>query len=318
MTSGGVSVGAASQGLPVDGPSDTKGRQGPVGSESDVSGGLASADSPAPISPRRPSVAGAPPPCSPSVRALRAGVGSRGRPVPRGGEAHEIRSDSSRRRLSDLPADERPRERAARHGVGALSLQELLAIVLGTGSRRACALDVAGALLDGGLRGLAVRSLNDLERQPGVGRAKATRLLAALELGARLASEAETAAPVFRSPAESARHLLPRYGSRAVEHFGVLVLDVRHRLKRETVISVGSLTSSLVHPREVFQEAVLARAAALILFHNHPSGDPEPSAEDLSLTRRLAAAGTLMGIEVLDHLVLGAARYVSLKERGAL
>jgi DNA repair protein RadC len=93
---------------------------------------------------------------------------------------------------------------------------------------------------------------------------------------------------------------------------------VRLRLKREAVISVGCLTSSLVHPREVFQEAVVARAAALILFHNHPSGDPEPSAEDIALTRRLASAGTLMGIEILDHLVLGAGRFVSLKERGLL
>ena len=131
------------------------------------------------------------------------------------------------------------------------------------------------------------------------------------------ASEGRTA-PAFRTAAESARYLLPRYGARPVETFGILALDVRHRLKREAVISVGCLTSSLVHPREVFQEAVLARAAAIVLFHNHPSGDPEPSADDLALTRRLAAAGSLMGIEVLDHLVLGAGRYVSLKQRGAL
>jgi len=124
--------------------------------------------------------------------------------------------------------------------------------------------------------------------------------------------------PSFRTPGESARYLLPRYGARPVETFGILALDVRHRLKREAVISVGCLTSSLVHPREVFQEAVVARAAALVLFHNHPSGDPEPSAEDIALTRRLSSAGTLMGIEVLDHLVLGAGRYASLKERGLL
>jgi DNA repair protein RadC len=106
--------------------------------------------------------------------------------------------------------------------------------------------------------------------------------------------------------------------ARPVETFGLLALDARHRLRREAVVSVGCLTASLVHPREVFQEAVVSRAAALVLFHNHPSGDPEPSAEDLALTRRLAAAGSLMGIEVLDHLVLGAGRYVSLKERGVL
>jgi DNA repair protein RadC len=151
-----------------------------------------------------------------------------------------------------------------------------------------------------------------------VGPARAARIAAALELGARLATERAERAPVLRSPAECARHLLPRYSSRAVETFGILALDVRHRLRHEAEISVGCLTSSLVHPREVFREALTARAAALVLFHNHPSGDPEPSAEDVSLTRRLVAAGRLMGIEVLDHLVLGAGRFVSLKERGAV
>jgi DNA repair protein RadC len=222
------------------------------------------------------------------------------------------------RRVRDLPAEDRPRERLARHGVGALSNRELLTLLLGSGSPQASALDVAEQLLGAGLRGLAERSLPDLERQRGVGRAKATRLLAALELGARLASEGRLAAACFRTPQDAARYLLPRYGVRPVETFGLLALDVRHRLRREAVISVGCLTSSLVHPREVFQEAVVSRAAAIILFHNHPSGDPEPSAEDISLTRRLASAGTLMGIEVLDHVVLGAGRVVSLKDRGVL
>jgi DNA repair protein RadC len=221
------------------------------------------------------------------------------------------------RRLLDLPSEDRPRERLARHGAGALSNRELLAVVLGTGTRRASVLDVAAALLDSGLRGLAARSVAELESERGLGRAQAARVAATLELGARLASEGRTA-PAFRTAAESARYLLPRYGARPVETFGILVLDVRHRLKREAVISVGCLTSSLVHPREVFQEAVVARAAALVLFHNHPSGDPEPSGEDVALTRRLSSAGTLMGIEVLDHLVLGAGRFVSLKERGLL
>jgi DNA repair protein RadC len=222
------------------------------------------------------------------------------------------------RRVRDLPCEDRPRERLARHGPGALSNRELVALLIGSGSVRASALDLAEALLGSGLRGLASRSLAELQGQPGLGSAKATRVLAALELGARLASEGRGEAPVFRTPEECARHLLPRYAARPVETFGLLALDVRHRLKREAVISVGCLTSSLVHPREVFQEAVACRAAALILFHNHPSGDPEPSAEDLSLTRRLASAGTLMGIEVLDHVVLGAGRIVSLKERGVL
>jgi DNA repair protein RadC len=220
------------------------------------------------------------------------------------------------RRIRDLPPEERPRERLARLGPAALSNRELLALLVGSGSSRASALDVAEQLLGSGLRSLAGRSLAELQGERGVGCAKASRVLAALELGARLASEGRGAGPTFRTPEESARYLLPRYGSRPVETFGLLALDVRHRLKREAVVSVGCLTSSLVHPREVFQEAVVSRAAALVLFHNHPSGDPEPSAEDLALTRRLASAGGLMGIEVLDHLILGAGRYVSLKQRG--
>jgi DNA repair protein RadC len=220
--------------------------------------------------------------------------------------------------LQELPLDERPRERLAQLGPSALSSRELLAAVLGTGSRGASALVVADELLGSGLHSLASRSLHDLERVRGLGRAKAARLVAALELGARLASDGGGGAPSLQSPGETARYLLPRYAARPVETFGLLALDARHRLRREAVVSVGCLTASLVHPREVFQEAVVSRAAALVLFHNHPSGDPEPSAEDLALTRRLAAAGSLMGIEVLDHLVLGAGRYVSLKERGVL
>ena len=222
------------------------------------------------------------------------------------------------RKVQDLPPEDRPRERLARHGAAVLSNGELLALLLGTGSREASALDVAERLGRGGLRGLAGRSLVELEHEKGLGRAKATRILAALELGARLAAEGRGDSPCFRSPQDSARYLLPRYSARPVETFGLLALDVRHRLKHEAVISVGSLTSSLVHPREVFQEAIVSRAAGLVLFHNHPSGDPEPSADDIALTRRLASAGTLLGIEVLDHLVLGAGRFVSLKERGIL
>jgi DNA repair protein RadC len=222
------------------------------------------------------------------------------------------------RRVSELPPDDRPRERLARLGAAALSNRELLALLVGSGSRRASALGVAEQLLGRGLRELASRSLEDLTRAHGLGRAKAGRVLAALELGARLASDVAAEGPVFRSPEDAGRYLLPRYGLRPVETFGLLALDVRRRLKHEAVVSVGCLTSSLVHPREVFQEAVVSRAAGLVLFHNHPSGDPEPSGEDLSLTRRLVQAGQLMGIEVIDHLVLGAGRFVSLKERGAV
>jgi DNA repair protein RadC len=231
-------------------------------------------------------------------------------------EAGPVRA--ARPRLLELPASERPRERLAALGPEALSSRELIAILIGAGTRRASALEIGERLAGGGLRAIQAASLGELAGHEGLGPARASRLLAALELGARAASEGRSPLPELRTPAEAARLLLPRYASRPVETFGVLALDVRHRLRREAIVSTGSLTSSLVHPREVFQQAVLARAAAIVVFHNHPSGDPEPSAEDLSLTRRLAAAGTLMGIELVDHLILGAGRYVSLKERGVL
>lgn len=241
----------------------------------------------------------------------RAAVSDAPAEVREGGGAGAVRT------LSGLAPEERPRERLLRHGAAALSSRELVALLLGSGTRKASALDLAEDLLATGLRGLP-GTLTELEGRHGLGRAKASRLLAALELGARLAAPGSDAAPSLRSPAESAQYLLPRYASRPVETFGLLALDARRRLKHEAVVSVGCLTSSLVHPREVFREAVTARAAALVLFHNHPSGDPEPSAEDVALTRRLVSAGTLLGIEVLDHLVLGAGRFVSLKERGVV
>jgi DNA repair protein RadC len=221
-------------------------------------------------------------------------------------------------RLRDLPDEERPRERLAHHGARALSNRELVAILLGAGSRRGSVLALAEGLLSRGLRGLAGQSLGELEARHGIGRARAARLIAAFELGARSASEGREGATSFRTPDDCAKYLLPRYATRQVEVFGLLVLDARQRLKGEAVVSSGSLTASLVHPREVFREAVSAQAAALILFHNHPSGDPEPSDEDVRLTHRLVAAGELMGIEVLDHLVLGAGRFVSLRERGVV
>ena len=234
------------------------------------------------------------------------------------GVTRVLEAPAARRRVLDLPAPERPRERLALHGASALSNRELMAVVLGTGSAQESALDLAEVLLKDGVRELASRSLPELQARHGLGPAKAGRILAALELGARLGTEGRGVALEFRTPEDAARHLLPRYSARPVETFGLLALDVRRRLRREVVVSVGCLTSSLVHPREVFAEAIASRAAGLILFHNHPSGDPEPSAEDVGLTRRLAQAGQLMGIEVLDHLILGAGRFVSLKERGAL
>jgi DNA repair protein RadC len=253
------------------------------------------------------------------IKALRATAGQVNENSIMGGvDVNRARPRGRGGRLADLPSAERPRERLAQCGVSALASRELVALLLGTGAVGVSALDLADDLLRDGLRELGGRSLDELERQPGLGRAKAARLLAALELGARAASDALNPRPIFRTPEEAARYLLPRYGLRPVEVFGVLALDVRHRLRREVVVSMGSVNGSVVHPREVFSLAISSRASGVLLFHNHPSGDPEPSSDDLALTRRLASAGGLIGIDVLDHLILGAGRFVSLKSRGVL
>ena len=215
---------------------------------------------------------------------------------------------------------DRPREKLGRLGAASLGDNELLALVLGSGTRRAGALALANLVLEaaGGLHGLAALGSGDLQRIPGVGEAKAAQVLAAVELGRRTLLRQPAGRPQFLTPAEVARYLLPEFGARPVEQFGVVLLDTKHRLIRTTVLTVGTLDRSVVHPREVFREAASARAAGIVLFHNHPSGDPAPSADDLSLTRRLAAAGELMGIDVLDHVILTATRFVSLRDLGRL
>jgi DNA repair protein RadC len=215
---------------------------------------------------------------------------------------------------------DRPREKLARAGAEALGDNELLAILLGAGTRGRTALDVANGLLEAadGLRGLTRMGRDELSRARGIGAARAARIQAALELGRRSLTRNPAERPQFASPREVGAFLLPQYGSYPVERFGVLLLDTRHRLIRARILSVGSLDASVVHPREVFREAILAGAAAVVLFHNHPSGDPSPSRDDLSLTRRLVTAGELIGLEVIDHVVLAESRSASMKELGRL
>ena len=217
------------------------------------------------------------------------------------------------------PAD-RPREKLQRHGAVALGDNELLALVIGSGIRGTGALDVAATLLDacGGLHGLARSACGDLARVPGVSVARAAQVVAALELGRRAVSHAPDPRVQLRSPREAAAHLLPAFGSRGVEQFGVVLLDTRHRILRTAIVAVGTLNSTIVEPRDVFREAMRGGAAAVIVFHNHPSGDPSPSPEDAELTKRLVAAGGLVGVNVVDHLILGDARYFSFKEMGRL
>jgi DNA repair protein RadC len=220
--------------------------------------------------------------------------------------------------MKTVAPHDRPREKLQRLGAGTLGDNELVAIVLGHGRPNQSALDLANMLLDGigGIEALARARVDDLRSLSGIGPARAAQVLAAVELGRRTLTRAGRQRVQITTPRTAAELLLPLYGNRSVEQFGVVLLDTRHRVLRTTVVSVGTLDASIVHPREIFREATAAGAAALVLFHNHPSGDPEPSPDDVKLTQRLIAAGVLMGIDVIDHVILGDVRYCSLREKG--
>ncbi len=215
---------------------------------------------------------------------------------------------------------DRPRERLDRVGAAALGDHELLALVLGHGHAGRSALDLAAAVLEsaGGLHGLVRASADEVQRVAGIGDARAAQVLAAIELGRRTLARVPRERVQVTTPRQVAAYLMPEFGTCAVEQFGVLILDSKHRVLKTRLLSVGSLDASVVHPREVFRAAVLGGAAAVVLFHNHPSGDPTPSREDCELTRRLIAAGELMGIDVLDHVILADMRFVSLRESETL
>jgi DNA repair protein RadC len=216
---------------------------------------------------------------------------------------------------------DRPRERLWRLGAGALTAPELLAILLGTGTGAADALMVARRLLEpagGTLRRLAARPPAELLRIPGVGPAKGARLLAAFELALRLDREARPAQPRIAAPADVLRIMGPVLRDLSVEEFHLLALDTRSRVLRDVLVTRGLLDASLVHPREVFRAAIAEAAAGIILVHNHPSGDPTPSAEDRAVTRQLVAAGQLLDLPVYDHVIVAGDRYVSFATAGLL
>ena len=222
--------------------------------------------------------------------------------------------------IKELPADERPREKMKERGAQALGNSELLAILLRTGTAAESALRLAENLLDraGGLAGLGHATLEEVEQVRGIGEAKAITLLAALELGRRVDSLAPLDRTAVRTPDDVAALLLPRFRYESRESFVAVLLSTKNHVLKTPVISVGSLNASIVHPRELFREAINASAAAVIVAHNHPSGDPTPSPEDVSLTRKLVEAGKILDIPVLDHVVLGDGKYVSFKEKGIL
>jgi DNA repair protein RadC len=219
--------------------------------------------------------------------------------------------------VKEMPEKERPRERLARVGPQSLSTSELLAIILRTGVGGENVLTMSNRILGtfGGLAGLARASFAQLTAQRGLGPAKASQLMAAFELGRRLMAEAPEERYQIRSPSDASHILLPLIGHKEQEHFVVLYLDTRNRVVDQEILYKGSLNTSLVRTAEVFRGAVRRNSAALVVAHNHPSGDPHPSPEDIALTRRLVKAGKLLEVDVLDHLVIGQNRYVSLRER---
>ena len=225
-------------------------------------------------------------------------------------------------RIRDMAASSRPRERLAEDGAEALSEAELLAIILRVGSGRGSAVELAQLLLSGGgLAGLEAASVAELCAHHGVGRAKAVQIKAALELGRRLQREPLDARPEIRSPEDAARILAPKMAALPRETLRVLLLDGRHRVVGQSRVAEGRVNSVGARMAEVFREAVRRDCPAVILAHNHPSGDPSPSNDDAKLTRTAAEAGKLLGVEVLDHVVIARGptnppNFVSLREHG--
>jgi len=223
--------------------------------------------------------------------------------------------------LTALPDADRPRERLWALGPAALTTSELLAILIGTGSGRRTVLQVAAGLLernDGSLRRLAQRPTAELLQTGGIGPTKAARLLAAFELGGRLAREERPSVQRIREPEDVVRVFGPRLRDLQVEEFHLLALDSQSQVLREVLVTRGLLNSSLVHPREVFRAAIAEAAAGIIVVHNHPSGDPTPSAEDRSVTQQLAAAGRLLDLPLYDHVIIAGDRFVSFATTGLL
>jgi DNA repair protein RadC len=222
---------------------------------------------------------------------------------------------------TSLPSADRPRERLWALGPAALTTAELLAIVLGTGSRGQDVLEVARQLLlisEGSLRRLAQRPSAELLRSPGIGPTKAGRLLAALELGSRAAHEERPPVQRIREPEDVLRLFGTRLRDLQVEEFHVLALDSQSQVLRDVLITRGLLNSSLVHPREVFRAAIAEAAAGIIVVHNHPSGDPTPSAEDRAATKQLVSAGRLLDMPLYDHVIIAGDRFVSFATAGLL
>ncbi|WP_435390826.1 RadC family protein [Jeotgalibacillus haloalkalitolerans] len=220
--------------------------------------------------------------------------------------------------IRDYHDEDKPRERFINQGPQSLSNQELIAILLRTGSKEESVINLANKLLQefNGLRSLKEASFDEMTSIKGIGHAKAVQVLAAVEVGRRIANITFEDRFTIRSPEDGATFLMNEMRFLTQEHFVALYLNTKNQIIHQQTIFIGSLNSSIVHPREVFKEAFKRSAASIICAHNHPSGDPSPSKEDIDVTRRLVECGKMIGIEVLDHLIIGEKKYVSLKEKG--
>jgi DNA repair protein RadC len=222
--------------------------------------------------------------------------------------------------IRDYPTDERPRERMVQSGAASLSNQELLAIILRTGTKSESVLQLSNRVLTmfEGFRLLKEASLEEITNINGIGQAKAVQIMAAVEIGRRISNLAYDDRYSIRSPEDGANYVMNDMRFLSQEHFVCLYLNTKNQVLHKQTIFIGSLNASIVHPREVFKEAFRRSAASIICIHNHPSGDPTPSREDIEVTKRLVECGKIIGIEVLDHLIIGEKKYVSLKEKGYL
>lgn len=235
-------------------------------------------------------------------------------------EKNRGENNSTSIKINQWPADERPRERLITRGGSALSDAQLLAILLRTGSGDQGVMDLALSLINkfGTLSKIDNATQADLSRLKGIGTAKIAQLKAAFELGGRLMAESRDDKPFFTTSSAVYTRFAPAFKNMQKELFLCLLLDAKNRLIKEIRVSEGTLTNSLMHPREAFKEAVRESAAAVIFVHNHPSGDPAPSREDIAVTERLNKTGEVLGITMLDHIIIGDGSYVSLKEKGVL
>ncbi|MGM0653224.1 MAG: RadC family protein [Bacillota bacterium] len=222
--------------------------------------------------------------------------------------------------IRDLPLEERPREKLRTLGAGALSNVELLAILLRSGSKNESAVQMATRILAkvGTLRNLPDLSLEELQENKGIGPDKAVTIKAALELGSRLATTPRQVAESIVTPGQAADLFMEELRYKKKEYFKILLLNIKNHVISREEISVGSLSASIVHPREIFNIPLRKSAASIILFHNHPSGDPAPSQQDLEVTRRLVEAGNILGVTVRDHIIIGDGCFFSFREKGLL